>query len=154
MKRLYPLKPHARKGRDPLPLRTPQYAGSPGWMFLTHNDLCEPIAVFMDSNDKPTTVPIVLDERVFSDTVLRVTRLSNDVYVVCDIRYLNGKFVYPTMTYKQRQEKVAELLDLFHYPDLAALIGHDDVPEDTPIRGWETYDDLPGTMGVFIPADE
>ena len=123
-------------------------------MFLTHNDLCEPTAIFMDSNDKPTTVRIVLDERVFSDTVLRVTRLSNDVYVVCDIRYLNGKFVYPTMTYKQRQEKVEELLDLFHYPDMAALIGHDSVPEDTPIRGWETYDDLPGTMGVFIPADE
>jgi hypothetical protein len=108
----------------------------------------------MDSNDKPTVVSLVLDERVFSDTVLRVTRLSKDVYLVCDIRYLNGKCIYETMTYTQRQEKIAELLDLFHYPDMAALIGYDVVPEDTPIRGWETYDDMPGTMGVFIPADE
>jgi hypothetical protein len=154
MKRLYPLKPHAKKGRDPLPLRTPQYAGSPGWILLTHNDVGEPTAVFMDSNDKPTTLPIVLDERVFSDTVLRVTRLSKDVFLVCDLRYLNGKFVYPTMTYTQRQNKIEELLDLFHYPDMTALIVRDGVPEDTPIRGWETYDDLPGTMGVFIPADE
>ena len=123
-------------------------------MFLTHNDSLEPTAIFMDSNDKPLPLSIVLDERVFSDTVLRVTRLANDMFLVCDIRYLNGKFIYPTMTYKQRQEKIAELIDLFHYPDMAALIGYDVVPEDTPVRGWETYDDLPGTMGVFIPADE
>jgi hypothetical protein len=123
-------------------------------MLLTHSANSEPMTIFVDSNEKCTTIPIVMDERIFSDTLLRVTRLTRDVYLVCDLRYLNGKFVHETMTYSQRQEKIAEMLDLFHYPDLTALIGYDEIPEDTPIRGWETYDDMPGTMGVFIPADE
>ena len=100
-----------------------------------------------------TPVPVILDERLFSDTVLRVTRLSKDVYVVCDLRYLNGLCVFETMSYTQRQERIATLLELFHHPDLTALIGYDGVPANTSIRGWETYDIVPGTLGVFIPTD-
>ena len=154
MRRVCPWKPQLRKGRDPLPPRIPQYAGSPGWLLLTHNEKGAAEALFVDQNEKTTPVSIVLDERLFSDTVLRVTRLSSTVYVVCDVRWLNGKNVFDTMSYSERRAKIEALLEMFHSPDLTALISYDEVPENTPVRGWETYDDKPGAMGVFLPASE
>lgn len=153
MKRLYPLKPQVKKGKDPLPLKVPQYVGTPGWVLLTHNELSEPTALFIDASETVTLLSIILDERLFSDTVLRVTRLSKDIFLVCDLRYLNGLCVFETMSYTQRQEKIATLLELFHHPDMTALIGYEGVPPNTSIRGYETYDIVPGTLGVFIPTD-
>lgn len=95
-----------------------------------------------------------MDERVFSDTVIRVIQVSKDVFLACDLRWLNGKFVYETMNYTERRAKLDELLDLFHFPDLAALISYDEVNHDVPIRGYEYYDNAPGSMGVFLPASE
>lgn len=91
-----------------------------------------------------------MDERLFSDTVIRVTQLKPNVFLACDLRYLNGKFVYETMNYTERYAKLTELLNLFHHPDLTALLTYDEVPADLPIRGWEHYDDRPGSMGVFL----
>lgn len=108
----------------------------------------------MDQNEKTAVLSLVMDERLFSDTVLRVTRLAADMYVVCDIRWLNGKNLFETLNYAERQRKIAELLGAFHFPDLTALVLPEDVPETVPVRGWETYDDVPGTMGVFLPATE
>jgi hypothetical protein len=159
MRRVTPWRPQVKKGKeDPLLLSTrekkPQFAGSPGWILLTHNSAGAPEALFVDQNEKSYPLPLVMDERVFSDTVLRVTRLSADMYVVCDIRWLNGKNLFETLNYTERHNKIVELLDAFHFPDLTALILPEDVPVNTPIRGWEMYDDLPGSMGVFLPATE
>jgi hypothetical protein len=157
MKRLYPWRPLVKKSPvepDRHRQRRPQYDGSPGWMLLTHDEDGIAQAIFVDKNDKPHTVQIVLDERVFSDTVLRVVRLPKDVYVVYDVKTLNGVHVFETLNYEQRQEKLSALLDLFHHPDLAALILPEDVPAGTLLRGYEHYDDKPGTLGAFLPAVE
>ena len=158
MRRVTPWRPQVKKGKDPLPPltheRNPQFAGSPGWILLTHNAQGQAEALFVDQNEKATPLSLVMDERMFSDTVLRVTRLAADRYIVCDIRWLNGKNLFETLNYKERRSKIAELLDAFHFPDLTALILPEDVPENTPIRGWEVYDDIPGSMGVFLPATE
>jgi hypothetical protein len=158
MRRVTPWRPQVKKGKDlPLPStheRNPQFAGSPGWILLSHNSQGQAEALFVDQNEKTTILSLVMDERLFSDTVLRVTRLAADMYVVCDIRWLNGKNLFETLNYKERHNKIAELLDAFHFPDLTALILPEDVPENTPVRGWEIYDDTPGTMGVFLPATE
>jgi hypothetical protein len=158
MKRVTPWRPQTKKGKDPRPPSTheknPQFAGSPGWILLTHNSEGHPEALFVDQNEKTTLLSLVMDERLFSDTVLRVTRLAADMYVVCDIRWLNGKNLFETLAYKERRRKITELLDAFHFPDLTALVALEDVPETIPIRGWEFYDDLPGSMGVFLPATE
>jgi hypothetical protein len=154
MRRVCPWKPQTKKGKDPLPLKTPQFAGSPGWVLLTHSEKGQPEALFVDSNERVTPLFLVMDERVFSDTVFRVTRLASDMYVVNDIRWLNGKNLFETLGYPERQAKICELLDAFHFPDLTALVMPGDVPETIPIRGWETYDDAPGSMGVFLPASE
>ena len=123
-------------------------------MLLTHNEKGQPEALFVDSAERTTPLPLVMDERMFSDTVLRVTRLKPDMFVVNDIRWLNGKLLFETLNYTERQAKIRELLEAFHFPDLTALVMAEDVSEDIPIRGWETYDDKPGSMGVFLPASE
>ena len=91
-----------------------------------------------------------MDERVFSDTIIRVNQLSAKVFLACDLRVLNGSFIYEKMNYIERRNKLEHILDSFHYPSMTALISYEEVPEDTPIRGWETYDNLPGSMGVFL----
>lgn len=141
-----------KPGKVLLPLKTPQFAGSPGWILLSHNEKGEPEALFVNQNETVVPLKIVLDERLFSDTVLRVTRLAADMFVVCDIRWLNGKNLFDTLNYSERRAKLFELLNAFHFPDLTALVLPEDVPGTTPIRGWETYDDNAGSMGVFIPA--
>ncbi len=108
----------------------------------------------MDAQERQTRLSIVIDERLCSDTVLRAIQLSQSVYVVADIRYLNGVNLFETLSFAERKAKLAELLEAFHVPDLTALVLPDDVPPGTPVRGVETYDDKPGTVGVFLPALE
>lgn len=156
MRRLCPWKPHVKKEsvRDHHLRKIPQYAGTPGWVLLTHNEDSIPVALFVDKNDKVTPLPIILDERLFSDTVLRVVQLKPNVFVVCDIRYLNGTCVYEKLSYIARRALLESLLDAFHHTELTAFLTYDEVPEGSLIHGWEHYDDEPGTMGVFLPAKE
>jgi hypothetical protein len=83
-----------------------------------------------------------------------VTRLAADVFLACDLRWFNGVNLFETLSYSERRRRLTELLDLFHSPDLTALLTYEEVPPATPVRGWETYDDRPGTLGVFLPAEE
>ena len=154
MRRLCPWKPHVKKGKDPLPLRIPQYAGNPGWMVLTRETTGKCVSFFVDHAEKVTPVQLVLDERMFSDTVIRVTQVSPNVFLACDLRWLNGKNVFETLSYSKRRAVLDELLGMLHVPALTALLTYDEVPILTPVRGWETYDESPGSLGVFLPAEE
>ena len=127
--------------------------GIPGWILLTHNQDNKPIAIFKDNREQVTQIPIVMDERLFSDTILRVVKIGKQEYVVYDIDYLNGKNVFEIWNYHKRIDKAAEILEFFHYPDLSALMLPEDVPHGTTLRGYDWYDDQPASMGVFLPAD-
>lgn len=155
MKHQFPWKPHVKKSEKVHQhLSQPQYEGIPGWLLLSHNRFGEPEAIFVDKNEKQKPLQIILDERMFSDTVLRVVQIQPHVYVAYDIRWLNGKNLFETLNYQQRKEKLDELLGLFHSPDFTALVTVEDVPVGTTIRGYEYYDDAPGTLGVFLPVEE
>jgi hypothetical protein len=157
MKRLLPLKPLVKPGNaeDRHLLRVPQFVGTPGWLLLTHNEAGDPIAMFADLQDRVDLVYLVMDERVFSDTLLRVVKLGPWRYVVYDMPALNGKSLHETLSYRQRQEKLMDVLEAFHFPDLIALELPDQVPSwETPVRGYECYDEAPGTLGVFCPVKE
>lgn len=157
LRRLCPWSPHVKAAKsvgDPLLQRVPQYAGNPGWLLLSHSEDGRPVALFVDKSDKPVPVPIVLDERVFSDTVLRVIQLKPSVFLACDIRWLNGICVYEKQSYAERQTLLRRLLEEFHQPDLTALLTYDEVPHDAVVRGWEHYDSEPGTVGAFLPVKE
>lgn len=127
--------------------------GNPGWVLLSHDENNQPVAMFLDKHST-ILLPIVMDERAFSDTVFRATQLSPFVYHIQDIRYWNGKFVYETMNFEAREKLVEDILETFHSPDLTALVSGKNVPVGTCVRGVETYDSQPGTMGVFLPAVE
>lgn len=154
MRRLCPWKPHVKKGsvEDRHHLKIPQFVGNPGWLLLTHNEHSDPVALFVDKHDKPVSLPIVLDERMFSDTVLRVIQMKPDEYMACDIRYLNGTNVYDKMNYATRRELLKSLLDAFHTTELTALMTGP--PYYALLHGFEHYDDEPGSLGVFLPARE
>lgn len=123
-------------------------------MVLTREPTGQCVSFFVDHAEKVTPVQLVMDERMFSDTVIRVTQLSPNVFLACDIRWLNGKNLFETMPYSKRRAVLDELLGLLHVPVLGALLTYDEVPVLTPVRGYETYDDQPGTLGVFLPAEE
>ena len=127
--------------------------GNPGWILLSHEDN-QPVAWFVDHRDTPVPLSIVLDERLFSDTVIRVIQLKPAVFLACDIRYLNGLNVYEKLSYESRRTLLESLLQECHHPDLTALLTYAEIPDDASIRGWEYYDTEPGTMGVFLPAKE
>jgi hypothetical protein len=154
MRRLCPWKPHVKKGsvEDRHHQKIPQYVGNPGWILLTHNEQSDPIALFVDKHEKPVSLPIILDERMFSDTLIRVIQLKPDVYIACDLRYLNGTNVYEKLNYTNRHVLLENLLDAFHTTELTALLT--EAPMDCILHGWEHYDDEPGTLGVFLPARE
>jgi len=155
MHRLCPWKPHVKKGsvKDRHLLKVPQYVGNPGWILLTHEDN-QPVAWFVDQRDTPVPLSIVLDERLFSDTVIRVIQLKPSVFLACDIRYLNGLNVYEKLSYESRRVLLESLLQECHHPDLTALLTYSEMPDDASVRGYEQYDNEPGTMGVFLPVKE
>lgn len=124
-------------------------------MYLTHSEDGDPLMIFADGKESLTVLHCVLDERLFSDTVFRVVRLNAFRYIVYDIRYLNGVDFHTNHTYADRQQRIRDLLEEFHSPDLVALETPDQIPEwEFPIRGQECYDDVPGSVGVFLPAKE
>ena len=127
--------------------------GNPGWILLTHEDN-QAVAWFVDQRDTPVPIPIVLDERLFSDTVIRVIQLKPSVFLACDIRYLNGLNVYEKLSYESRRVLLESLLQECHHPDLTALLTYNEMPDDASVRGYEQYDNEPGTMGVFLPVKE
>ena len=152
LRRLYPWKPLVRKGEPSSGKhRVPQLNGLPGWLLLTQRPSThEAVALSIDEKGgHQEELSIVMDERLCCDTVFRTVRLSKDVFVVCDVWAMNGTIVHPLATWTQRQEWIAEALRLFHQPDLTALFTLADAPAGTLVRGYEYYDDLPGSVGVF-----
>ena len=123
-------------------------------MVLTRETNGTCTSFFVDHAEKVTPVQLVMDERMYSDTVLRVTQVSPNVFLACDVRWLNGKNLQETMPYSKRRAVLDELLGTLHVPALTALLTYEEVPALTPVRGWETYDEIPGSLGVFLPAEE
>ena len=111
-------------------------------------------ALFVDKSEKPESLSVILDERVFSDTVIRAVRLSKDVFLVYDLKTLNGVSVFETQNYERRQETLRGILEMFHCPDLTALVLPENAPASAILRGYEYYDDEPGSLGAFLPAEE
>lgn len=136
-------------------VRVPQPHGTPGWLLLSHEE-GQVQALFVDARSvrPPERIQVVLDPRVCSDSVFRVIRLSPNMIAVADIWVLNGTNIHGKYPYVKRSELLAEILDLFHSPDLTALIHPSELPVNTLIRGHEGYDDQPGSIGVFLPASE
>ncbi len=129
--------------------------GSPGTLYLTHDEDGQPLLIFVDKQDALTIVHAIFDERLFSDTMFRAVRIHPSRYIVYDLVVLNGVDFHSSHSYAERSKRIAELLDAFHSPDLVALETVDQAPDwNLSVRGYECYDDAPGTLGVFLPVKE
>jgi len=132
-----------------------QYSGTPGWIYLTHTEQGNAHAYFTDSKgERPENLALVMDERLCCDTIFRVVRLAPKIYIAYDLLVLNGTRIHETLTFSQRQIKIEDLLELFHHPDFVALIPIADAPVGTHVRGYEQYDEVPGSTGVYLPVVE
>ena len=152
MKRMFKLTPLVKKGLATLaPFTQPQVSGAPGWVFLTHETDGSARAFFTDPRGQTAEeISVVMDERVCCDTIFRVVRLSPKVFVIYDILVLNGKMLFETTNYETRRQKVLEILELFHFPDLCAFLPPTQLPVGVHIRGYEQHDSTPGSLGVFV----
>ena len=130
--------------------------GVPGWLLLTHDKENQACAFFVDAKETRGSeeVSVVLDDRLCSDTIIRVIRLNRDVFVCCDIWVLCGRNLHERLPYAKRLETLNTILDTMHSPGLTALVTPDNLPVGTLLRGSEFYDDQPGSIGVFLPAVE
>jgi len=156
LRRQYPWKPLVRKGEETAGKhRVPQLSGLPGWLLLTQRPLThEFVALSIDEKGgHQEELSLVMDERICCDSIFRTTRLSKDVFVVNDIWVMNGTVVHSLANWTQRQEWLTEILRMFHQPDLTALFTIADAPVGTLVRGYEYYDDMPGSIGVFSRED-
>lgn len=141
----------------------PQFNGLPGWVVLGHDHEEIPRAIWTDGKTEER-LPIVMDERLCFDTILRCVRLGPKQIVVYDVWTVNGECVHSKVSFAARQGILVSLLAEFHRPDLTALTTIGDAPVNALIRGYESYDDMPGSMGVFteqpplvpehLPAEE
>lgn len=124
---------------------------------MTHDEDGTARALFVDSHGRSDALSVVMDERVCCDTVFRAIKVSPRVIILHDLWTLNGDIVWLRTTWDTRQAWIRELLSFFHSPDLIALVSLDTVPVGTLVRGYESYDGLPGTLGVFtedLPCKE
>jgi hypothetical protein len=124
---------------------------------LTHNEDGIAHALFADTHGRSETLSVVMDEKICCDTVFRAIKLSPRVIVIHDLWALNGDIVWSHASWETRQEWIRDILSLFHSPNLVALVSLDTVPVGTLIRGYESYDASPGTIGVFtedLPCKE
>ena len=129
----------------------PQGNGAPGWLWLTRNPI--PVAYWIPRQDSavPEPIHIVMDERCFEDTLLRVERTRTHIYIA-DVYMWNGMSLYSSTTFEQRQTYCANLLALYtSCPafETYALLSRADVPE---CRGYEHFVQEKGAKGVFVPV--
>lgn len=161
MKSLYQWRPLVKKGQ-PLssPLQeVPQFNGIPGWILCTHDEQNRPRVLWTERGTTAESLDVGMDERVCGDTIFRAIRLSPRVFLLADIWVFNAENIHHGKTFADRQAIIAKILDYFHEPDLTAFVHMEDVPVGTLIRGYESYDGLPGSIGSFsehklLPAQE
>jgi hypothetical protein len=122
-----------------------QTFGTPGWLSFAPGPKVE----WIPRDGVPEEVQIVIDERMCCSTLFRVERLSKTKFVVADMLYLNGKYVWKTHSFAQRSRWMSALLAEFHTKELGELICKEEIV-DPVIRGWEYYPSTSPGQGWFV----
>jgi hypothetical protein len=94
----------------------------------------------------------IIDERICSDTLIRVERIDEYKFVISDIWLYNSNCVYACSTFKQRYNWLQSLLKEIHHPveGTVHLIHKSDLPHNTPLRGEEVYTNTIGSAGIYV----
>ena len=135
--------------RDDQTIRVPQTTGQSGWLLLQRNP--EPQAHWIvRSQLSHESVPFVIDERCFDDTIFRVEK-HKDVLYLADVFCWQGTPVWTTLTFLERQEILKEFLAICYTPcrlfEWKQLKLRSDCPG--PYKGLECFSNEPGDVGTF-----
>lgn len=129
----------------------PQGKGTPGWLVLTRDPV--PIPYFVARVNTPTPIPIrmVVDERLFEDSIFRVEKTTTHLYIA-DIWMLNGVPIFGHTTFSERQELLTQLFQNFwtDCPPFQSLTVklRSDIPEED-VKGYESYTNERGSLGLY-----
>lgn len=135
--------------RDDQTVRTPQTKGQSGWLLLQR--VPEPQALYVVRSQLASTpVRFVIDERCFDDTILRVEKTSNTLYLA-DVFLWQGVPVHKMLSFSQRQD----LLAGFFKTCYTSCPAFEWIPmklrstATTNLKGYEYYSEEPGDIGSF-----
>lgn len=83
-----------------------------GWIVLTIENN-RPVCLFI-TNKLTKYLSIVLDERLFSDTIFKVEQTSRNTYNILDVWLYNSSCIYAGTSYSQRSLWIDSILEIFH----------------------------------------
>jgi len=136
-------------------MKVAQGTGIPGWMCLTRDGASNPTAYWVQRNGSVQILRIVMDERCFEDTILRVEYTSTHVFIA-DVWLWNGIPLFQKRNFAWRQDFLRSIFPLVYTscPEFESraveLRNH-----TKNIRGYEYYSNVVGSLGkfsaVFVP---
>lgn len=134
-------------------IKVPQGSGIPGWLCLTRDPTnSTPLALWVPRrvDPKPQVFRVVMDERCFEDSILRVEYTSTHLYVA-DVWMWNGIKIFNRTTFAWRQNYLKEMISLMYtscpgFESRAVELRSDTMSD---IRGYEYYTDRIGETGLF-----
>ena len=133
--------------------RVPQGSGIPGWLCLTRDPSNSmPVALWVPrrADPKPQVFRIVMDDRCFEDSILRVEYTSTHLYIA-DVWMWNGIKMFNRTSFAWRQNYLRDMLPTMYTPcsgfeSRAVELRREGMPD---IRGYEYYTDRLGETGLF-----
>ena len=129
-----------------------QGTGIPGWLCLTRDNASNPAAYWVQRNGSVQILRIVMDERCFEDTILRVEYTPTHVFIA-DVWLWNGIPLFQKKNFAWRQDFLRSIFPLVYTscPEFESraieLRNH-----TSNIRGYEYYTNVVGSLGKFSPA--
>lgn len=133
-------------------VKVAQGAGVPGWLCLTRDNASNPTAYWVQRNGVVQILRIVMDERCFEDSILRVEYTPTHVFIA-DVWLWNGIPLFHKRNFAWRQDFLRSIFPLVYTscPEFESrafeLRNH-----TSNIRGYEYYSNNPGSLGKFSVA--
>lgn len=129
-----------------------QGSGIPGWLCLTRDGASNPTAYWVQRNGSVQILRIVMDERCFEDTILRIEYTPTHVFIA-DVWMWNGIPLFQKRNFAWRQDYLRSIFPLVYTscPEFESraieLRNH-----TTNIRGYEYHSNVAGSLGKFSAA--
>lgn len=138
-------------------VKVPQGSGIPGWLCLTRDPT--PVALWVNRKtpQSPQILRIVMDDRCFEDTILRVEYTPTRLYIA-DVWMWNGIKLFNYTTFAWRKQFLESILMLVYtscpgFESRAVEMRTEDHQPQLGIRGYEYYTDRIGETGLFKEED-
>lgn len=153
-RRLYKWESSARMTRRAVPtddhtLQVGQTTGEQGWLALLRTPEPATLCVTKAHMDGES-LPYVLDERCFDDTIFRIEKTADTIYLA-DIWLWQGRPIHKLESFSTRQKRIHDFLSLCYTscPPFEKYALKARSSAVGPFKGFEYYCDVKGEIGLF-----